>query len=265
MPPPSQRYGKVFVGPIEAARGLSFDAVFVPGLAEKMFPRKIVEEPILLDVAARADRRRPCDEPEPARTRASCAGTCGRRGRAPDLFLLSPSRSRPGSAARAVLLRSGSRAGRRGPASRFRRACAPSRDGNDSPARLAGAARSHRCHRRRRARSRHPRSPHGASGGERRGGPLSAHRQSVSRPSAAEPAISAGADPGHPPMGCSVGRRRSGRSWRGTRSALEAIRRPRFRTTPAAPTGSFSRPSTASLRARCRRRSTSSIHCSAGR
>ncbi len=48
-PPPVHRYGKVFVGPIDAARGLSFDAVFVPGLAEKMFPRKIVEEPILLD------------------------------------------------------------------------------------------------------------------------------------------------------------------------------------------------------------------------
>lgn len=48
-PPASQRYGRVFVGPIEAARGLTFDAVFVPGLAEKMFPRKIVEEPILLD------------------------------------------------------------------------------------------------------------------------------------------------------------------------------------------------------------------------
>ena len=50
VPPPSQRYGRIFVGPIEAARGLSFEAVFVPGLAEKMFPRKIVEEPILLDV-----------------------------------------------------------------------------------------------------------------------------------------------------------------------------------------------------------------------
>jgi len=47
--PASQRYGKVLVGPVEAARGLSFEAVFVPGLAEKMFPRKIVEEPILLD------------------------------------------------------------------------------------------------------------------------------------------------------------------------------------------------------------------------
>jgi ATP-dependent helicase/nuclease subunit B len=49
VPPLSQRYGRVFVGPIEAARGLTFDSVFVPGLAEKMFPRKIVEEPILSD------------------------------------------------------------------------------------------------------------------------------------------------------------------------------------------------------------------------
>jgi len=49
-PPSSQRYGKLFVGTIESARGLSFEAVFVPGLAEKMFPKKIVEEPILLDV-----------------------------------------------------------------------------------------------------------------------------------------------------------------------------------------------------------------------
>ena len=49
-PPAPQRYGRLFVGSIEAARGLSFEAVFVPGLAEKMFPKKIVEEPILLDV-----------------------------------------------------------------------------------------------------------------------------------------------------------------------------------------------------------------------
>jgi ATP-dependent helicase/nuclease subunit B len=42
-------WGYGFVGPVEAERGLSFNAVFVPGLAEKLFPRKIVEEPILLD------------------------------------------------------------------------------------------------------------------------------------------------------------------------------------------------------------------------
>jgi ATP-dependent helicase/nuclease subunit B len=47
--PPQHRYGRVFVGPVEAARGLSFEVVFVPGLAERVFPRKIVEDPILPD------------------------------------------------------------------------------------------------------------------------------------------------------------------------------------------------------------------------
>lgn len=50
-PPPHRRYGAVFVGPAEGARGLEFDVVFVPGLAERLFPRKIVEDPILLDVS----------------------------------------------------------------------------------------------------------------------------------------------------------------------------------------------------------------------
>jgi CRISPR/Cas system-associated exonuclease Cas4 (RecB family) len=50
-PPAAARYGRVFVAPIEAARGLAFDVVFVPGLAEKIFPRKLDEEPILLDAA----------------------------------------------------------------------------------------------------------------------------------------------------------------------------------------------------------------------
>jgi RecB family exonuclease len=49
IPPARRRYGAVFVAPAEAARGMAFDLVFVPGLAEKLFPRKIVEDPILLD------------------------------------------------------------------------------------------------------------------------------------------------------------------------------------------------------------------------
>jgi ATP-dependent helicase/nuclease subunit B len=48
-PPGGSRYGKVFVGPIDAARGLSFDVVFIPGMAERVFPPKIGEDPILLD------------------------------------------------------------------------------------------------------------------------------------------------------------------------------------------------------------------------
>ena len=47
--PPRRRYGHVFVGSTESARGVSFDVVFIPGLAEKVFPRKVVEDPILLD------------------------------------------------------------------------------------------------------------------------------------------------------------------------------------------------------------------------
>jgi ATP-dependent helicase/DNAse subunit B len=47
--PSGDRYGKVWIAPIEAARGMSFDLVLVPGLAERMFPRKIVEDPLLLD------------------------------------------------------------------------------------------------------------------------------------------------------------------------------------------------------------------------
>lgn len=49
VPPPRRRYGCVFIGSTDAARGMSFDVVFVPGLAEKLFPRKVIEDPILLD------------------------------------------------------------------------------------------------------------------------------------------------------------------------------------------------------------------------
>lgn len=35
VPPSAQRYGGVFVGPVESARGLNFDAVFLPGLADR--------------------------------------------------------------------------------------------------------------------------------------------------------------------------------------------------------------------------------------
>ena len=38
--PPRRRHGRVFVGTPSAARGRSFKVVFVPGLAERMFPQK---------------------------------------------------------------------------------------------------------------------------------------------------------------------------------------------------------------------------------
>ena len=58
--PEGSRFGKVFVGPIDSARGLAFDVVFVPGMAERVFPPKIAEDPILLD-----DLRHALNEPHP--------------------------------------------------------------------------------------------------------------------------------------------------------------------------------------------------------
>lgn len=50
-PPSTQLAGKLFVGSPDEARGHSFAVVFVPGLAEKLFPKKVLEDPILLDAA----------------------------------------------------------------------------------------------------------------------------------------------------------------------------------------------------------------------
>jgi len=53
-PPSGKRYGKLLVASIDAARGMTFDIVFVPGLAERIFPHKLVEDPLLLDAARAA-------------------------------------------------------------------------------------------------------------------------------------------------------------------------------------------------------------------
>lgn len=47
--PAGRRAGRVFVGTPEQARGRGFRVVFVPGLAERMFPQKPREDPLLLD------------------------------------------------------------------------------------------------------------------------------------------------------------------------------------------------------------------------
>ena len=47
--PPSRRYGMMFVGRPEQVRGRHFDVVFVPGLAERLFPQKQRQDPLLLD------------------------------------------------------------------------------------------------------------------------------------------------------------------------------------------------------------------------
>jgi RecB family exonuclease len=46
---PESRYGRVLVATPEQARGRAFDIVFIPGLAERIFPQKLREDPLLLD------------------------------------------------------------------------------------------------------------------------------------------------------------------------------------------------------------------------
>lgn len=46
---PANRYGHVFVATPDGARGREFRVVFVPGLAERVFPRRPREDPLLLD------------------------------------------------------------------------------------------------------------------------------------------------------------------------------------------------------------------------
>lgn len=47
--PPRRRAGRVFVGTPHAARGRRFRIVFVPGLAERIFPQRLREDALLLD------------------------------------------------------------------------------------------------------------------------------------------------------------------------------------------------------------------------
>jgi ATP-dependent helicase/nuclease subunit B len=63
VPPTERRFGRVFVASTDDARGLTFEVVFIPGLAEKLFPQKVTEDPILpdpirktLDLPTNADR-----------------------------------------------------------------------------------------------------------------------------------------------------------------------------------------------------------------
>lgn len=48
-PPVRRRYGQVWVGSIDEARGQAFRVVFLPGLSEGVFPKKAFEDPLLLD------------------------------------------------------------------------------------------------------------------------------------------------------------------------------------------------------------------------
>ena len=62
--PPARRFGRIFIGAPDQARGRAFRVVFVPGLAERVFPQKLREDPLLLDQV-----RRQLDDSLPRRDR----------------------------------------------------------------------------------------------------------------------------------------------------------------------------------------------------
>jgi ATP-dependent helicase/nuclease subunit B len=51
--PARRRYGAVYVAPAEYIRGMDFDITIVPGLVERVFPKKLVEDPTLPDAVRR--------------------------------------------------------------------------------------------------------------------------------------------------------------------------------------------------------------------
>ncbi len=52
--PPADRYGRVLVTTLDDARGRGAEQVFVPGVAERLFPQRPREDPLLLDAARAA-------------------------------------------------------------------------------------------------------------------------------------------------------------------------------------------------------------------
>ena len=103
--PPRRRHGRVFVGTPHAARGRAFRVVFVPGLAERMFPQRLREDALLLDARRRARRRalRDADDRAPTTSGCSCAWPLAPRASA--CTVVSAPRARRVAAARAVVLR----------------------------------------------------------------------------------------------------------------------------------------------------------------
>ncbi len=105
--------------------GLAFDVVFVPGVAERLFPQKVNEEPILRD-RERAPLGLDTNDERVAAERLALRLAVGAARRAA-LPLLPARRSRPVAPARALVLRARGDPRRRGQAPRLRRAGPPRR------------------------------------------------------------------------------------------------------------------------------------------
>ena len=103
--PPARRYGRVFVGSPAQARGRTFRVVFVPGLAERVFPQKSRQDPLLPDAMRARLERSARDQSGSERPRAPAAAPRGRRGDRAAVPVVPAARRRGVAGARAVVLR----------------------------------------------------------------------------------------------------------------------------------------------------------------
>ena len=152
--PPANRYGRVFVGSPHQARGRAFKVVFVPGLAERLFPQKLREDPLLLDelrtdlagagLSASRVRSRRSRTPSPAPRDRRCRRT--------PLHLISAHRNLRSPCPRALVLRARNHACRHRSRSRSSDARAHGGAGIAREPCVAGAGGGRGCHRRPRAR-----------------------------------------------------------------------------------------------------------------
>ena len=105
--PPDRRYGRVLVCSIEESRGQEFAVVFLPGLAEGLFPQKALEDPLLLDAFRTAADANLLSAP-PSRGSGARSSAPRRRRRQRKTHRLLSAYGRGRSApARALLLRAG--------------------------------------------------------------------------------------------------------------------------------------------------------------
>ena len=110
--PPSRRYGQIFVGSPEQVRGRQFDVVFVPGLAERIFPQKQRQDPLLLDDVREVltdppvcPRRTGSSHPgRPSGGRAAASPARGRCRDQPPVSVLPPPAVERVASPRAILL-----------------------------------------------------------------------------------------------------------------------------------------------------------------
>ena len=151
--PPANRYGCVFVGTPQQLRGRVFEVVFVPALAERLFPQKPREDPMLLDVEMRV----PLDAGlfvQDDRLKSERLMLRLAAGAATDaaVAVVSAARRQRRATAGAVVLHARRHARRHRPHPGTRRVAARRGSGGRRAARLAGAGGRRRRHRRRRAR-----------------------------------------------------------------------------------------------------------------